>query len=72
MSEGMTMWFEKDIREILTNPHKIETPFGFARIIGTGDVFAQRDALEEAIEIALDHIDADNPAYDILVNAGRV
>ena len=71
MSEGMTLWFDKDIREIKENPHRIETPFGFAAIVGTGNAFDQRDALEEAIESALSLMDEDHPAYSILLKAGR-
>lgn len=71
MSEGMTLWFDKDIREITENPHRIETPFGFAAIVGTGNAFDQRDALEEAIEVALSMMDEDHPAYSILLKAGR-
>ncbi len=71
MSEGMTLWFEKDIREIKENPHRIETPFGLAAIVGTGNAFDQRDALEEAIEVALSMMDEDHPAYSILLKAGR-
>lgn len=71
MSEGITVWFDKDAREIEGNPHRIETPFGCAQIFGTGDVFDQRDKLEEAIEKALEHLEPGEPAYEILLNAGR-
>lgn len=71
MSEGMTLWFDTDIRTIKENPHRIETPFGFAAIVGTGCAFDQRDALEEAIEEAMKLLDEDHPAYQILLKAGR-
>lgn len=68
---GISLWFDKDIRDIKGNPHRIETPFGFASVFGTGDIFLERDALESAIEKALQFIDEDNEAYKILVEAGK-
>ncbi len=43
----VSVLFEFDIKSIPGNPFDIETPFGKPVTIGLGDVFAERDDLEE-------------------------
>lgn len=45
----VTIAFNCDIRKVERNPFFIETPFGKPAIIGVGDIFAERDALEERV-----------------------
>lgn len=66
MTEGFTAFFRCDIRKIKENPHHIETPFGKATIIGVGDIFTERDNLEETkneLYEALDGLVSNRNAY---------
>ncbi len=48
-TEFVTIMFEFDITSLEGNPFKVETPFGKPVIIGLGDIFEQRDELEERV-----------------------
>lgn len=45
-----TAVFNGDLRAFKTNPHKVETPFGRAHVLGIGDAFAEIDAKVSEIE----------------------
>ena len=44
---GVTVYFPIDVQSMPAKPFHRDTPFGRAQIIGAGNVFEQRDALEE-------------------------
>jgi len=44
---GVTVYFPIDIQSMPTTPFHTNTPFGVAQIIAVGNVFEQRDALQE-------------------------
>ncbi len=48
--QGCTIFFECDIRQFKGNPFHVETPFGRPVTIAVGDVFEERDRLEDELE----------------------
>lgn len=66
MSEGATMFFNIDIRDFPTNPHREPTPFGFPQTVGRGNVFERHDRLEAALRDACERLEkAGFPALDL-------
>ena len=47
---GVTIWFDCDVKQFKDNPLLYDTPFGKPVIMGLGNVFTERDDLEEKIQ----------------------
>jgi len=63
---GVSMWFDFDIMTMKENPFMKQTPFGTPCTIGKGDVFSERDMLEEALRDACERLEhAGYPAKDL-------
>lgn len=48
-SAGVTIYFEFDVTKPETNPMFWDTPFGKPGIMAIGDIFDQRDKLEDEV-----------------------
>ncbi len=55
--EYFTLVFKGDITKLGQNPHKIETPFGFAVASGMGNAFDRLEDIDEIAEAAQKFID---------------
>jgi hypothetical protein len=66
MSEGMTVFFDIDVRSFDQSPFKIDTPFGLPQTIGRGNTFERHDLLEMALKDACERLaKAGFPADDL-------
>ena len=53
-AKGFTAYFETDMSKEAGNPFFVDTPWGRPTIVSIGDVFHERDVLEEALLSRLD------------------
>jgi hypothetical protein len=58
MTKQCTILFDYDIHKFSGSPFKAETPFGSPVMVGKGNVFDERDALEASHAVLLEALEA--------------